>query len=66
MELASNYACISEKEIWDAEGQTDWERLRPMSDEEIKAAIAHDPDATDTDKVFWQDAVVCPPLTFVE
>jgi hypothetical protein len=37
-----------------------------MTDEEIEAAIADDPDAIDTDEEFWEDAVDCPPLTFVE
>ncbi|NBD17174.1 MAG: hypothetical protein GVY04_13835 [Cyanobacteria bacterium] len=61
-----NKTQVSGEEIWKAEDQTDWERVRAMTDEEIEAAIADDPDAIDTDEEFWEDAVDCPPLTFVE
>jgi uncharacterized protein (DUF4415 family) len=37
-------------------GQTDWERLRSMSEEEIEAAAASDPDNPPTDAEFWRDA----------
>jgi len=33
-----------------------------MTDEDIKAAIADDPDTLETDEEFWKDAVLCPPL----
>lgn len=39
-----------------AEGGTDWERLRDMTDEEIEAAAAADPDNPPTDEEFWRDA----------
>jgi len=37
---------------------TDWERLRRMSDVEIREGIAADPDAHATDEKFWQNAKV--------
>ncbi|MDE0300435.1 MAG: hypothetical protein OXN17_17490 [Candidatus Poribacteria bacterium] len=42
--------------------QTDWERVKNMSEAEINAAAASDPDAQPTDEAFWKDAhVVIPP-----
>ena len=40
---------------------TDWKKLRQMSDAEIHAGIAADPDAHSTDDEFWQDAQVVLP-----
>jgi len=37
---------------------TDWERLRTMSDEEIRPGILADPDAHPTDAAFWKNAKV--------
>jgi hypothetical protein len=37
-----------------------------MTDEDIEATIKDDPDAVDTDEKFWEDAVACPPLTFLD
>jgi uncharacterized protein (DUF4415 family) len=44
-------------------GETDWERVERMTDEEIEAAIADDPDAARiADNGFWERAqVVMPP-----
>ena len=36
-------------------GQTDWERVRNMTDEEIEAAVASDPDAVPVG-LDWSDA----------
>ena len=36
--------------------RTDWERLRNMTEEEIEAAAASDPDNPPTDEEFWRDA----------
>jgi uncharacterized protein (DUF4415 family) len=36
-------------------GETDWNRLRNMTEEEIEAA-ASDPDSPPTDEEFWRDA----------
>lgn len=33
-----------------------------MTDEDIDAAIADDPDTIATDEAFWEDAVASPPL----
>ena len=35
---------------------TDWKRLRTMTDEEVHAAIATDPDIKPTDEAFWKNA----------
>ena len=43
------------------EPETDWRRLRSMTDEEIHAAIIDDPDARPTDEAFWEDASVVAP-----
>jgi len=40
---------------------TDWERLRSMSDAEVRAAVEADPDAHSTDEDFWKDAKVILP-----
>lgn len=40
---------------------TDWERLRAMTDAEIRAGIESDPDASATDETFWQGARVVMP-----
>ena len=42
--------------------QTDWEKVKNMTETEIDAAAASDPDAQPTDESFWNDAqVVMPP-----
>lgn len=44
------------------EDLTDWALLREMSDEEVDARAAEDPDAQPTDADFWKDArVTLPP-----
>ncbi|MDR3568239.1 MAG: BrnA antitoxin family protein [Syntrophobacteraceae bacterium] len=43
------------------ERETDWEKLRSMSDAEVHAAIESDPEARPTDEEFWQDAEVVLP-----
>ncbi len=40
---------------------TDWEALRAMSDEDIRAGIDADPDAQATDAAFWERAKVVMP-----
>ncbi len=62
----NNVTHATAKEIWDVKDTTDWKRVRSMTDEDIKAAIADDPDTFETDEEFWEDAVSCPPLTFME
>jgi uncharacterized protein (DUF4415 family) len=39
-------------------GNTDWERLRRMTEEEIEQAALSDPDAPLTDFAYWQDATL--------
>ena len=42
--------------------RTDWERLRNMSDDEIRKGILADPDAgPPTDAAFWKDAKIVMP-----
>ena len=36
--------------------RTDWDRVRNMTEEEIEAAAASDPDNPPTDREFWRDA----------
>jgi uncharacterized protein (DUF4415 family) len=38
--------------------RADWDRVRAMSDEEVEAAAAGDPDAPPLDRAFWQEARV--------
>ena len=40
---------------------TDWEKLHRMSDADIHAGIAADPDAHPTDEDFWKDAKIVLP-----
>jgi uncharacterized protein (DUF4415 family) len=43
-------------------GKTDWARVDAMTEEEIEAAIAHDPDWAEFKDIDWSDAVlVIPP-----
>jgi len=62
-----NIARMSLEEIRQAHrrgdfGETDWERLDSMTDEDIEAAVANDPDAAPlVDSSFWQDAKVVMP-----
>ena len=44
-----------------AKAGTDWEALRTMSDEEIRAGIKADPHASATDASFWEGAKVIMP-----
>ncbi len=37
---------------------TDWDRLRRMREQDIRAGIDADPDAHGTDEAFWQNARV--------
>jgi uncharacterized protein (DUF4415 family) len=39
-----------------AGSRTGWDRVRAMSDEEIEAAAAGDPDAPPLDEAFWREA----------
>lgn len=40
---------------------TDWERLRAMTDAQIRDGIESDPDARATDEAFWQGARIVMP-----
>jgi uncharacterized protein (DUF4415 family) len=41
--------------------ETDWKRLHSLTDEEIEAAIAHDPDWAEFKDVDWSEAVIVIP-----
>ncbi len=43
------------------EAETDWPRLRRMTDAEASAAVAADPDVRPTDAAFWEAARVVMP-----
>jgi uncharacterized protein (DUF4415 family) len=40
---------------------TDWKRLRTMTDQQVHAAVASDPEIRPTDDAFWKDARVVMP-----
>ena len=42
-------------------GATDWERLRALSDKDIRRAVKADPEARPTDVDFWKQAKVVLP-----
>jgi uncharacterized protein (DUF4415 family) len=44
-----------------AENRTNWERLRTISAEDIRASIEDDPDIHPTDAAFWEGAKVVRP-----
>ena len=52
------YTC---SEIDTLPDETDWERVDALTDEDIDAAAASDPDAPPTDASFWKDATVVMP-----
>ena len=43
------------------DSQTDWERIKNMTESEIEAAAASDADAQATDEAFWANAEVVMP-----
>lgn len=45
----------------EAKGETDWERLKSLSDSEIEVAALSDPDAQPLDERFWATARVVLP-----
>jgi hypothetical protein len=66
VENTNQHTRISAKDLWKTQGETDWERVRAISDDDLEAAIADDPDAVGTDVATLEDAVACPPLTFLD
>ena len=44
-----------------AEPRTDWKRLRSMTDTQVRAGVAQDPDINPTDTRFWESARVVMP-----
>jgi uncharacterized protein (DUF4415 family) len=43
-------------------GKTDWARLDAMTDEEVEASIANDPDWAEFKDIDWSDAVLVIPV----
>ncbi|PSP36177.1 MAG: hypothetical protein BRC57_02975 [Cyanobacteria bacterium QS_8_48_54] len=52
-ETETNTTRVSWEELEGMEGETDWERLRNMTEEEIEQNARNDPDAQPTDEEFW-------------
>jgi len=50
-----------DRHIAEGKDQTDWERLRNMTEEEIEVNALSDPDAQPTDYDFWKNAKVVTP-----
>ena len=48
---------------WDdrRKGKTDWARVKAMTDEQLKASIADDPDWAEFRDINWSDAVMVMP-----
>ncbi|MGL6341296.1 MAG: hypothetical protein ACRC80_19405 [Waterburya sp.] len=59
----NNITRISMDELNQIQDLTDWEKVKEMSDEEIKANANEDPDCQPTDDDFWDDAKVVKPNT---
>ena len=54
-----NITTVNWEDIDKLKGQTDWERIRNLTDEEIKQAVADDPDAPPIlDNDFFEEAEI--------
>ena len=60
--ISVKYTC---SEIDTLPDETDWERVDALTDEDINAAAASDPDAPPTEASFWKDASVVIPENIV-
>jgi hypothetical protein len=54
----NNIIKIPMDELNQIQDLTDWEKVKEMSDEDIKANANEDPDCQPTDDNFWDDAKV--------
>lgn len=64
-EPTGDIARFTVEELQEREGETDWARVRAMTEEEIDAAALADPDAQPTSFEDWEEAVMTPPMTFL-
>lgn len=53
---------VTIEEIRVRQGETDWEALRAMTEEEVLEAAKSDPDAQPTELKYWDDAELVPPV----
>ena len=54
-----NITTVDWEDIDKLEGQTDWEKIRNLTDEEIEQAVADDPDAPPIlDNDFFEEAEI--------
>lgn len=54
--MSENTTNVTSEELDQIESQTDWDRVRNLSDEEIEQAVAEDPDTTLLDEDWFQSA----------
>lgn len=59
--MSENTTRVSSEELDQIESQTDWDRVRELSDEEIEQAVENDPDAMLLDKEWFQKAQLVVP-----
>ena len=45
---------VSDRDLRNRKGRTDWERVRAMTDVAVEVAAESDPDARITDAEFWR------------
>lgn len=54
--MSDDITNVSSEDLDQIESRTDWERLQELSDEEIEAAVAEDPDMMLLDEEWFQKA----------
>ena len=59
--MSDNTTRINSEELDQIESQTDWERVRELSDEEIQQAVQEDPDTELLDEEWFQKAKLVVP-----
>jgi hypothetical protein len=64
MERQGKIVTYTTEELQRMPSQTDWAAVQALTDEEIEAAIANDPDAGEIDETRLEDAIVQTPIRF--
>lgn len=59
--MSDNITTVTSSEVEETEGQTDWDRLEEMTDEEITQAVEEDPEQEILDDEWFERAHVRPP-----
>lgn len=54
--MSENITTVGSEELSQTESQTDWDRVRSLSDEQIEQAVENDPDATVLDEEWFKKA----------